>query len=91
MRPLIAAAVLAAAFPGSAFGAGLVQQRDLPPQAPRRALSPGTFELVGLHWRGAGRVKYRTRDLAGRWSAWRFFSDEDAQPDRGREGSARPG
>ena len=33
---LIAAAVLAVAFPGSAFGAGLVQQRDLQPQASLR-------------------------------------------------------
>ena len=41
------------------------------------------FELVGLHWRGAGRVEYRTRSLAGRWSRWLLSSDEDALPDRG--------
>jgi flagellar hook assembly protein FlgD len=91
VRLLLVAAVLAAAFPGSALGAGLVQQRDLHPQAPSRALSPGTFELVGLHWRGPGSVKYRTRDLAGRWSAWRSFDDEDALPDRGRETRASRG
>jgi len=85
MRPLIAAAVLAAALPGSALGAGLVQQRDLQPQAGVGALSPGRFELVGAHWRGPGAVKYRTRNLAGRWSAWRRFSAEDALPDRGLE------
>src|SRR4051812_6075817 len=85
MRPLIAAAVLAAVLPGSALGAGLVQQRDLQPQAGVGALSPGRFELVGAHWRGPGAVKYRTRNLAGRWSAWRPFSEEDALPDRGRE------
>ena len=82
-RSLFVAAVLAAVLPGSALGAGLVQQRDLQPQASVRALAPGTFELVGLHWRGSGRVEYRTRSLAGRWSRWLLSSDEDALPDRG--------
>ena len=87
MWKLTAAVALAfaAAFPGSAFGAGLVQQRDLRPQATERVLAPGVFELVGLHWRGPGVVKYRTRSLGGRWSAWRLSSDEDALPDRGPE------
>jgi len=80
----IAAVLLAAAFPGSALGAGLVQQRDLRPLGPS-GLSPGVFELVGLHWRGPGVVRYRTRSLDGHWSAWRLSSDEDALPDRGRE------
>ena len=91
MKALLAAAVLAVALPGSALGAGLVQQRDLQPQAAPRVLSPGVFELVGVHWRGPGAVKYRTRNLAGRWSAWRLFSDEDALPDRGRERRATRG
>jgi len=90
-RSLFVAAVLAAVLPGSAFGAGLVQQRELQPQASVRALAPGTFELVGLHWRGPGRVEYRTRSLAGRWSTWRLSSDEDALPDRGHESRATPG
>ena len=80
---LAVAAVLAAAFPGTALGAGLVQQRDLQPQVAVRTLATGNFELVGLHWRGAGRVEYRTRSLAGRWSPWRLSSDEDALPDLG--------
>ena len=83
MRCLFVAAVLAAVLPGSALGAGLVQQRDLQPQASVRVVSTGTFELVGLHWRGSGRVEYRTRSLAGRWSRWLLSSDEDALPDRG--------
>ena len=49
------------------------------------------FELVGLHWRGPGVVKYRTRSLAGRWSGWRLSADEDALPDRGREAKATRG
>jgi hypothetical protein len=90
MRQFLVAAVLAAAFPGSALGAGLVA-RDLPPQAPRRAVPTGVFELVGVHWRGPGLVKYRTRNLAGRWSAWRVFSPEDSLPDNGRERRATQG
>src|SRR6476646_4289916 len=76
-------AVIAAVFPGTAFGAGLVQQQDLQPRASVRTLATGNFALVGLHWRGAGRVEYRTRSLAGRWSRWLLSSDEDALPDRG--------
>jgi hypothetical protein len=82
-RCLFVAAVLAAVLPGSALGAGLVQQRELQPQASVRVVSTGTFDLVGLHWRGSGRVEYRTRSLAGRWSRWLLSSDEDALPDRG--------
>jgi N-acetylmuramoyl-L-alanine amidase-like protein len=49
------------------------------------------FELIGVHWRGPGLVKYRTRNLAGRWSAWRVFSPEDSLPDDGRERRATRG
>jgi hypothetical protein len=49
------------------------------------------FELVGLHWRGAGVVEYRTRSVGGRWSGWRLSADEDALPDRGRETRATRG
>jgi N-acetylmuramoyl-L-alanine amidase len=83
VRKLLVAVALALSFPGTAFGAGLVQQRDLQPQAPRRVLSPGQFQLVGLHWRGSGRVEFRTRSLDGRWSVWRESSDEDNPPHRG--------
>ena len=90
MRPLFLAAVLAAVLPGSAFGAGLTA-RDLTPQATRGAVPAKVFELVGAHWRGSGLVKYRTRNLAGRWSAWRVFSPEDALPDNWRERRATRG
>jgi hypothetical protein len=90
MRPLVVAAVLAAAFPGPALGAGLVA-RDLSSQPSGKAVSTGVFELVGLHWQGPGVVKYRTRNLAGRWSAWRAFSPEDALPDNGSERRASRG
>ena len=90
MRPLVVAAVLAAAFPGSALGAGLVA-RDLSPRPSGGAVSTGVFELIGLHWQGPGGVKYRTRNLAGRWSAWRAFASEDALPDNGPERRASRG
>jgi hypothetical protein len=83
MKPLVVAAVLAAAFPGSAFGAGLVQQRDLRPQAPGGSLAAGRFQLVGMHWSGPGSVRFRTRGLDGRWSSWRVSSDEDNPPHHG--------
>jgi len=51
-----------------------------------RALAATTpqFDLVGLHWRGPGSVQFRTRSLAGRWSAW-HRADPEAEdlPDAG--------
>ena len=61
-RSLFVAAVLAAVLPGSALGAGLVQQRDLQPQASARVLQTRSFELVGLHWRGSGRAAALARE-----------------------------
>jgi N-acetylmuramoyl-L-alanine amidase len=83
MKPLFVAAVLVAAFPGSALGADLVQQRDLQPQAPRGSLTAGRFQLVGMHWSGPGSIRFRTRGLGGRWSSWRVSSDEDNPPHHG--------
>jgi hypothetical protein len=88
---VLAAALVAAVFPGSAFGAALVHERDLRPQAPARVLSPGSFELVGVHWQGSGQVRYRTRSVTGRWSHWHVFAQDDARPDRGREARAGRG
>jgi flagellar hook assembly protein FlgD len=34
------------------------------------AAAPIRFDMLGLHWQGRGSVDYRTRSLAGRWSAW---------------------
>jgi flagellar hook assembly protein FlgD len=35
------------------------------------APAPIRFDMLGLHWQGGGSVAYRTRSLAGRWSAWK--------------------
>jgi N-acetylmuramoyl-L-alanine amidase-like protein len=40
------------------------------------AESKRRFTLVGLHWRGAGRVVFRTRSLDGTWSSWRRAGPE---------------
>jgi hypothetical protein len=88
-RPLLVAAVLLLVAPGTAAGAGLsLSARDLHTQTP---LHVKRFQLVGFHWRGSGGVLFRTRSLAGRWSAWRpAASGEDDLPDRGTEGRATP-
>ena len=51
------------------------------------------FTLAGIHWRGPGRVAFRTRSLEGRWSAWRPAAPEGEDgPDPGSiEGRALAG
>src|SRR5919108_787946 len=90
MKPLLAAAVLVLAAPGTAAAAGLsLASRDLHGGRPI-AVQP--FQLVGLHWRGKGSVLFRTRSPGGRWSAWhRAAPGEDDLPDRGTEGRTRNG
>ncbi len=34
------------------------------------------FTLAGIHWRGSGRVVFRTRSHDGRWSPWRAAAPE---------------
>jgi hypothetical protein len=34
------------------------------------------FTLAGVHWRGAGKVVFRTRSTSGRWSPWRAGAPE---------------
>ena len=44
----------------------------------------GWFTLAGVHWRGPGRVRFRTRTSSGRWSQWRAGAPEDEDgPDAG--------
>jgi len=81
----LAALVAAAAFSPAAFGN--VTAVDLTPGedrslTPRGAATP--FTLAGVHWRGPGRVFFRTHSLEGRWSAWRAAAPEDEDgPERG--------
>jgi len=52
--------------------------REVPVHGERTfaAAAPVQFDLVGLHWRGSGSVEFRTRSLAGRWSAWQRAAPE---------------
>src|SRR5688572_63353 len=81
------------ATPGLAnAGLASITSRELLPHAEREPASTSRFDLVGLHWRGSGRVEFRTRSVAGRWGAWRDAAPEaEDRPDtwtgeRGRHG-----
>ncbi|HET7855718.1 MAG TPA: peptidoglycan recognition protein, partial [Gaiellaceae bacterium] len=76
---VLAAALIALAFPATARAEATLVSRDLP-VAGQRSLAaahiPARFNLVGVHWKGPGRVFVRTRRSFG-WSAWR---EVDAEP-----------
>ena len=75
-------------LPANAWaGDATIVSRDVP-LAGQRALAgagpPARFNMVGLHWRGAGRVEFRTRSLSGRWGAWVDAApEEEDQPNTG--------
>jgi hypothetical protein len=87
-RRLLLAVTLALAVPGVASaGLASLDVREVPLRDARtlsdvRPVRP--FQLVGIHWRGPGRVELRTRSASGRWSAWQPVREavEDA-PDLG--------
>ena len=86
MRPLRAALVALLAAPGVAHAAtGELVARELPLHGSRSlyAQAPLRFELVGLHWRGSGRVSFRVRQDGGHWSAWQAAAPENDLPDLG--------
>jgi len=84
----LAATVVALAFPATAWGEATIVTRDLPVGGVRTlaAAGPAThFNLVGLHWRGPGRVFFRTRGSV-RWSNWHEADAEPEDlPDRGTD------
>jgi hypothetical protein len=85
-------ALVPAAFGSSAARAVTV---DLRPQGADRfegmAQLP-RFTLAGVSWRGTGTVEFRTRSLAGRWSAWHAAAPEDEdRPDAGSVEERRSG
>jgi hypothetical protein len=89
---LLAAISVALAFPATAWGEATMVTRDLPIGGARTlaAAAPAThFNLVGLHWRGPGRVFFRTRDERA-WSGWHEADAEPEDlPDRGSEEAGR--
>jgi N-acetylmuramoyl-L-alanine amidase len=76
---------LALPAPASAQDATIVS-RDVPLAGERSLAStgaPARFNLVGIHWRGAGSVQFRTRSMAGRWSGWVEAAPEaEDRPDK---------
>ena len=73
--------LLALAAPAAA-SAGLVSMRvaDVPLGHGRTleaAEAPQRFDMVAVHWVGAGSVDYRTQSADGSWRAWRNASGED--------------
>ncbi|HEX7312252.1 MAG TPA: N-acetylmuramoyl-L-alanine amidase [Gaiellaceae bacterium] len=89
MKRLLLAAAFFVAPAGVAHAAPPVQMvvRDVVPSSPRALASAAPrFNLVGLHWTGSGTPWFRTRSVAGRWSAW-----EPGDDDSGRSGEWRLG
>jgi hypothetical protein len=77
MKPLLVATVLFFAAPATAFGGASLTMREVPLHGGRTlAAATPRFDMVGLHWRGTGTVRFRTRSLEGRWSAWQRADPE---------------
>src|SRR5919201_7068130 len=77
---LLVAAIVALAFPATAWAEVTLVTRELPVNGARTlaaAREPEPFNLLGLHWRGPGRVYFRVRGPGG-WSAWH---EADAEPE----------
>jgi len=83
MKPLRAALAIFFAAPGVAVASPSLVARDLPARSGLVAQAPSAFDLVGLHWRGSGVVRFRTERADGTWSRWRLSAPEgDDLPDR---------
>ena len=85
MKKALVAIAIVLALPAVAH-AGLVTMvaRDVPlgPRSLQAADVPMRFNMLGIHWQGAGAVDFRTRSPAGRWSIWQA-ADDDSGPDPG--------
>ena len=95
-RRLLILIGLALALPAPALAQeATIVSRDVPLGGERTlatAGSPARFDLVGLHWRGAGTVRFRVRSTSGRWSAWEAAAPEaEDVPDAGTVERARAG
>src|SRR5215216_944194 len=92
MKGALAVTLIALAFPATAWGEATIVTRDLPVGGARSLAAGGPathFNLVGLHWRGAGRVFFRTRGQSG-WSGWHEADAEPEDlPDRGTDEARR--
>jgi flagellar hook assembly protein FlgD len=86
MKALLVSIAAALAAPAAAFASGpTMTVRTVPlgaAGAGERMLTAKTprFNMVGVHWRGAGAVELRWRNVSGGWSAW-ANADDDIKPD----------
>ena len=77
MRLLLVVALVFFAAPAAALAEATLTMREVPLHGERTlAAATREFDMVGLHWRGSGSVRFRTRSLAGSWSAWRSAAPE---------------
>jgi flagellar hook assembly protein FlgD len=93
LRAVLVALVLALAAPAAVLGSDRFSARDEPVSATGATsplAAPRAFDLVGLHWKGTGTVRFRTLSSGGGWSGWRAAAveTEDA-PDSGSPERAR--
>ena len=80
-RLLVAAGLAALAAPSLAHARDVtmrVQDVPLGVRALASSPRPARFNLLGLHWIGAGRVEYRTRAEGGPWRVWRTADADNA-------------
>jgi flagellar hook assembly protein FlgD len=96
LRAALAALALVLAAPAVALGSDRFVVRD-EPVGPAGAVHARQvtqiFNLVGLHWKGPGKVSFRTASFAGKWSAWHeaAVEAEDAPDSGSAESAARSG
>jgi flagellar hook assembly protein FlgD len=93
-RTLLLALALVALVPGPAAAADVVVvKRDESPDAARASVArtaPFSFTMVGVHWRGPGRVWFRTAGRPGAWSSWhRARPEAEDIPDDGAAEASR--
>jgi N-acetylmuramoyl-L-alanine amidase len=94
MKSLVIAVLAVLAVPSTALaGTTLVTREVRVADARAGSATQARFDLVGVHWRGPGRVYLRTRSVSGRWSGWHAADPEgDDLPDVGsREARASSG
>jgi N-acetylmuramoyl-L-alanine amidase len=79
MRAALGAAAVLLLTPAAAHAVTpTMTVRDVPLHATRSlAASAPRFNMVGLHWRGAGTVSFRVQSVSGRWGDWTRSDDDD--------------
>jgi N-acetylmuramoyl-L-alanine amidase len=89
---IFAVVLVALGLPSAAWGEVTLVTRELPVNGARTLAAteaPSRFNLLGLHWRGPGRVFFRVQGTHG-WSPWREADAEPGDlPDRGTRESRR--